>query len=110
MDDHRLEFEVWIGTDGDGAGRRVRMTAPHGFVRVVAVETLRREVASFGAVARLQEEARLRAAVEHHAVPTVHDLGWVEGWVALVSEHVGGADLAEWVEACRGLGPVVPMR
>ena len=107
---HQFELDECIGTGGYGVVYRARMTSPNGLVRVVAVKALRPDVVSVGAVARLQDEARLLAALQHRAVLAVHDLVRFEGRVALVSEYIEGSDLAELIEEAGGSGPVVPVR
>ena len=108
MNEHHFEFDECIGTGGFGVVYRARMTTTNGLVRVVAVKALRPDAASPGAVARLRDEARLLAALQHRAILAVHDLVRLDGRIALVSEYVEGADLAQLIE--EGEVPVVPAR
>ncbi len=111
MNDHQFEFEECIGTGGFGVVYRARMTTPAGLVRTVAVKALRSDVASGSAVARLRDEAKLLAALQHRSILAVHDLVRLDGRFALVSEYVEGADLAQLVrESSDRGGPVVPDR
>ena len=98
MNEHHFEFDECIGTGGFGVVYRARMTTSNGLVRVVAVKALREDVTSRSAVARLRDEARLLAALQHRAIIAVHDLVRLDGRIALVSEYIEGADVAQIVE------------
>ncbi|HCH63778.1 MAG TPA: hypothetical protein DFR83_13315 [Deltaproteobacteria bacterium] len=104
VSEDRFDFEECIGTGGFGVVYRARMTTAAGLVRTVAVKALRSDVTSTSAVARLRDEARLLAALRHRAILAVHDLTMLDGCVALVSEYIEGADLAQLVT-----GPTDPL-
>ena len=83
-----------IGEGGFGEVYRAAMRSAGGLEREVAVKTLKPAVALDGeALARLQDEARLLARLDHRSILAVHDLVRLGDRVALVTELLRGQDL-----------------
>jgi eukaryotic-like serine/threonine-protein kinase len=95
----------WIRVLGRGAHGEVRLaevTDAHNFSQVLAVKTLAPEISGDAELAaRLRDEARLLALLNHDHVVRVHGLTEVEGNLAVLMEFVPGADLSE-------VGPMPP--
>ena len=92
-----FDIHVCLGRGGFGEVYRATMRSAGGLSREVAVKTLRAGVSDPEAVARLRDEARLLAALNHPAIPAVYDLAMIAGRVALVTEYVPGADLTDFI-------------
>jgi len=95
-----------LGRGGFGEVYRATTSHPGGLETVVAVKVLRSDVDPAGdAVRRLRDEGRLLARLDHPTILRVHDLCLLDGRVALVTEYVDGADLADcWT----GVPPLSP--
>src|SRR6185503_8737130 len=84
----------WLGTGGMGEVYRARDTA---LGREVALKTLPEELAGQPErLARLKQEARILASLNHSGIATVHGLEQSDGGVpVLVMELVEGETLAD---------------
>lgn len=72
-----------------------RVETAGGLTRRVAIKLLRDDIADEQTVARTIDEAHLLARLNHPGVVGVEDLVRVDGRLAILSEFVEGADLAE---------------
>ena len=98
------EIESQLGSGGMGTVYRAR---DRRLGRLVAVKVLRDDVAGDTAVAdRLEQEARLAAALNHPHVCTIHDIGRQDGHLFLVMELVEGITLATRLETERRRLPI----
>ena len=91
-----IKVEFMLGRGGQAtvyAARRVRRS---GFVQRVALKVAERHAQS---EALLKREARLQAQLQHRHIVAAHDLLTLGGHLALLMEHVDGADLRRI--ACR---------
>ena len=76
-------------------------------LREVAVKVLRAGAfADTGEAARLLEEARALAALDHPHIVRVHEAAAGEGFVEIVLELVRGKDLGRWIRESSPLSPV----
>jgi eukaryotic-like serine/threonine-protein kinase len=99
-----LAFRSCLGRGGFGEVYRATMTGVGGLTTDVAVKVLRSDLdPASQAVQRLKDEGRLLARLNHPAILNVYDLLVVQGRVALITEFVDGADLAEVM-----VGPTPP--
>src|SRR5258706_10462453 len=109
------EIVSWLGAGGMGEVYRARDTA---LDREVALKTLPEELARQpDRLARLKQEARILASLNHPGIATVHGLEESDGGVpVLVMELVQGETLADRLrrgplpldEAARG-APEIPL-
>jgi serine/threonine protein kinase len=94
-----------LGEGGFGAVYRGELIGASGFTKQVAIKLLNAEASAFeDFAARLRDEARLLALLNHRAIVHVEDLVRIDGCWAVVMEFVDGADLKELL----GLGPLPP--
>lgn len=97
--DTHLELGPLLGSGGFGDVYRARMRSRGGLQTLVAVKVIHPGVVlQDDAVARLQGEGQLLARIQHPAVVRALDLVRIRGRLALVTEYVPGADLAEFVQ------------
>jgi uncharacterized RDD family membrane protein YckC len=95
---HIDHFEI-RGLLGEGGMGRVYLANDLSLDRPVALKLLRRELASNPAlVARLVDEARAQARLQHPNVVTIYYIGQFEGASYFVMEYVRGRTLAEVLE------------
>jgi serine/threonine protein kinase len=94
----RFELRQCLGVGGFGEVYLATMSSPGGISQDVAVKLLNPGLDPRSqAVARLRDEGHLLAALDHPAILQVRDLVVLQGRIALVTEYVPGADLAEVV-------------
>lgn len=102
-----FEFVDCLGQGGFGEVYRARIRSPGGLASLAAVKVLRRDLSVDGdAVRRLRDEGRLLARLDHPTILRAFDLVRLDGRLALVTELVEGADLAELLRA----DPPLPAR
>lgn len=90
-------FERCLGRGGFGEVYLATRRAADGLERRVAVKVLREDLPNLdAAVARLQDEGRLLAMLDHPAIVQVVELTRLAGRVALVTEYVDGVDLSRF--------------
>ena len=95
-----------LGRGGFGEVYRAERTSPSGLVMPVALKVLRADVLAPGsALARLKDEAKMLARLEHPNILQVHDLVILDGRVALVTELVEGIDLEQALFGESRMGP-----
>jgi uncharacterized RDD family membrane protein YckC len=95
---HIDHFEI-RGLLGEGGMGRVYLAHDLSLDRPVALKFLRRELASNPAlIARLVDEARAQARLQHPNVVTIYYIGNFEGASYFVMEYVRGKTLAELLE------------
>jgi serine/threonine protein kinase len=107
-----------LKSGGMGSVLLARRRGPGSFEQLVAIKTVKPELASTPAVrAMFLDEAAILARINHPGIATVHDFGEADGTLYMVMEYVAGIpfrDLIEHrppptviaravVEACRGL-------
>ena len=98
-----------LSAGGMGAVLLARRRGPAGFERLVAIKTIRPELAGAApARAMFLDEARLLARLGHPAIAQVHDFGEHAGGLYLVMEYVAGIALRDL--AHRPLPPAVAAR
>ena len=95
---HIDHFEI-RGLLGEGGMGRVYLAHDLSLDRPVAIKLLRRELASNPTlVARLVDEARAQARLQHPNMVTIYYIGQFEGASYFVMEYVRGRTLSELVE------------
>ena len=95
---HIDHFEI-RGVLGEGGMGRVYLAHDLSLDRPVAIKLLRRELASNPAlIARMVDEARAQARLQHPNVVTIYYIGNFEGASYFVMEYVRGKTLAELLE------------
>ena len=95
---HIDHFEI-RGLLGEGGMGRVYLAHDLSLDRPVALKLLRRELASNPAlIARMVDEARAQARLQHPNVVTIYYIGKFEGASYFVMEYVRGKTLAEVLE------------
>jgi len=91
----RFQLHACVGVGGFGEVYRASMVSTGGLEREVAVKTLRPTVApDTDAVRRLRDEARMLARLQHRAILHVHDIVYLAGRIALVTNYLDGEDVA----------------
>ena len=100
-------FDRCLGKGGFGEVYLAYQHRPHGIVRKVAVKLLRSspEAQDTRAIKRLKDEARVLSILDHPSILSVHELTWIEGRLALVTEYVPGIDLGDRILVGRLLPP-----
>ena len=94
----RFEFGRCLGRGSFGEVYAATMRSPGGLESPVAVKLLRADIDLEGdAVHRLRDEGRLLARLNHPAILKVFDLVRLRGRLALITELVDGADLADCI-------------
>lgn len=88
----RFDVEACLGRGGFGEVYRARCRLPSGIERTVALKMLRAREADPDALARLRDEARSLALLDHPNILRVDDLVLLAGHTAVVAEFVDGAD------------------
>jgi serine/threonine protein kinase len=102
----RFRFGRCLGRGSFGEVYAATMRSPGGLESPVAVKLLRADIDLEGdAVRRLRDEGRLLARLNHPAILKVFDLVTLRGRLALITELVDGADLADCIE-----GASMPVR
>jgi uncharacterized RDD family membrane protein YckC len=95
---HIDHFEI-RGLLGEGGMGRVYLAHDLSLDRPVALKLLRRELADNPAlIARIVDEARAQARLQHPNVVTIYYIGNFEGASYFVMEYVRGKTLAELIE------------
>ena len=95
-DKRQFHIHNCLGSGGFGEVYRATMKSAGGLQTEVAVKVLHATLdAKSQAVQRLRDEAKLLGILNHPAILRVTDLVSLEGRIALVTEYVEGADLAE---------------
>ncbi|MBN2574020.1 MAG: protein kinase [Deltaproteobacteria bacterium] len=95
---HIDHFEI-RGLLGEGGMGRVYLAHDLSLDRPVALKLLRGELASNPElVARMVDEARAQARLQHPNVVTIYYIGQYEGASYFVMEYVRGKTLGEWLE------------
>ncbi|MEQ1506278.1 MAG: serine/threonine-protein kinase [Myxococcota bacterium] len=90
-------FVRCLGRGGFGEVYLAVRRAPDGLERRVAVKVLRSDLPDGTlAMARLTDEARLLAILDHPSIVAAHELTRLHGRVALITEYIEGADLARF--------------
>ncbi len=107
--EQRYKVSTLIGKGASGLVHRARDRALN---RVVAIKTLKEELAERrGMVARFIREARIVAQLEHPAIVPVHDLGQLpDGRWYITMKEVSGSTLRQLIKGlhkARGHGPFV---
>ena len=98
MQTNGLSFKLTecLGRGGFGEVYRASVSSYGGIDRTVAVKILRSDLAiGSDAVARLRDEARVLARLNHPNIIKVQELTLLEGRVALVMEYLEGEDLSD---------------
>jgi serine/threonine protein kinase len=100
-------FERCLGRGGFGEVYLAARRGADGLSRRVAVKVLREDLPNpEGAVARLQDEGRLLALLDHPAIVQLVELTRLRGRIALVTEYVDGVDVARFANP----GSLLPPR
>jgi serine/threonine protein kinase len=97
----RRQFRIGpcLGRGGYGDVYRAAMRSPGGLETTVALKVLRQEVlVSSDAIARLRDEGRMLARINHPVVVRAYDFTMMEGRIALVTEFVDGEDLEKCLQ------------
>ncbi|HTJ47481.1 MAG TPA: serine/threonine-protein kinase [Kofleriaceae bacterium] len=105
------DYEVLraLKTGGMGEVLLARRHGPEGFERLVAIKTIRAELAGAAAVrAMFLDEAKLLARLVHPAIAQVTDFGEEAGGLYLVMEYVPGVRFRELAE--RRVPPAIAAR
>lgn len=102
----RFDFGRCLGAGGFGEVYLAKMTTHGGLSREVAVKLLLAGIDP-GGVARLRDEARMLAALNHPAILQVYDLVGLEGRPALVTEYIDGCDVSTLITETGPLPPRV---
>lgn len=92
----RRQFRIGLclGQGGYGDVYQATMRSSGGLEKIVALKVLREDVLlSEDALARLRDEGRLLARINHPVVVRAFDLTHLDGRVGLVTEFVNGDDL-----------------
>lgn len=90
-------FDRCLGQGGFGEVYLAYQHRPEGIVRKVAVKLLRTDLdmQDPSALKRLKDEARVLSILDHPSILSLHELTWIEGRLALVTEYVPGTDLGD---------------
>lgn len=90
-------FDRCLGQGGFGEVYLAYQHRPGGVVRKVAVKLLRTDLdmQDPSALKRLKEEARVLSILDHPSILALHELTWIEGRLALITEYVPGTDLGD---------------
>ncbi len=102
MNDLRRTFTLGpcLGRGGFGEVYRAVMRSSAGLETEVAVKILKSDLdLRADAVKRLRDEGRILARLNHPTILKVYDLISLDGRVALVTEYVEGADVADVLSA-----------
>jgi serine/threonine protein kinase len=92
----RYEIVRSVATGGMGCVWLGRLSGKHGFEKLVAIKTLRPELAALpGLRTMLLDEARICSRLEHANVAQILDVGEYEALPYIVFEWVDGAPLGE---------------
>ena len=101
-------FHRCLGRGGFGEVYLATRTGAEGLDRKVAVKVLRSDLPDPElALARLKDEARLLAMLNHPAIVAALELTKLHGRIALVTEYVEGTDLSRFCTPARRLPPRV---
>jgi serine/threonine-protein kinase len=110
LDFQRYDLVEQIAAGGMGEVFVGHVRGEHGFLKMVAVKRIRRELASSpDFVVRFVAEAKLAVQLSHANVVQVFDLGRVGDDLLLVMEYVHGADLRQLLGSLRRLGQRMPV-
>jgi eukaryotic-like serine/threonine-protein kinase len=105
----RYELLCPIAEGGMASVWAARLSARHGFEKLVAIKTI---LPKFAGDARFRamfvDEARIAARVDHPNVAQVFDLGEDRGAPYLVMEYVDGDSLSKLNRACQRRGAQIP--
>jgi serine/threonine protein kinase len=116
----RYEILGHIGTGGMGEVFKARARGAHGFEKVVALKRLRPRWARDRAMAaRLIDEARISARLQHANIVQVFDFGRLKDELFIVMEYVDGPSLdailvalenrGEWISLAQTLQVIVEL-
>ncbi len=87
-----------------------RATGMEGFARHVVIKCIRGELAREDQlVESFLEEARIAAALHHHNIVQVHDIGEQDGSYFFAMEYVHGEDVSKLLAKVRDRGEQVPL-
>ncbi|MEZ4321538.1 MAG: serine/threonine-protein kinase [Myxococcota bacterium] len=107
----RFVFGPCLGRGSFGEVYAATMRSPGGLESPVAVKLLRADIDPRGeAVRRLRDEGRLLARLNHPAILKVFDLVTLRSRIALITELVEGADLAECLPNKAEGSAAIPVR
>ncbi|MCB9665769.1 MAG: serine/threonine protein kinase [Alphaproteobacteria bacterium] len=104
----RMEYQVGarLGAGAFGEVYSATMRSPSGIEQQVAVKLLNPGLSPQAQpVARLRDEGKILASLQHPVILRVHDLVVLDGRVALVTEYVPGADLHWCIHDTPGMPP-----
>lgn len=97
-----------LSAGGMGSVHLAKRTGLHGFEKLVAIKTIRREFSSRDDFRKLfQDEARIVARISHPSVTQVYDFGEDEGTLYLAMELVHGVSLDVVLERHTAVPPSV---
>ena len=100
-----------LKTGGMGAVLLGRRRGPGAFEQLVAIKTIRAELASAASVrAMFLDEAAILARVNHPGIATVHDFGEAAGTLYMVMEYVAGNSLRASLDDGERMPPGVAAR
>jgi eukaryotic-like serine/threonine-protein kinase len=105
----RYELLCPIAEGGMASVWAARLSARHGFEKLVAIKTILPKLA--GDVrfrAMFVDEARIAARIDHPNVGQVFDLGEHRGALYLVMEYIDGDSLSKLNRACQRRGAQIP--
>lgn len=103
-----LEVLALISSGGMGDVLLARRTGVHGFAKLVAVKTIRPELAKRPEIrAMFLDEARLVARLDHPAITHVHDFGEEGDLLYLTMEYVPGVSFGQIRD--KSAGPTEPL-
>lgn len=103
-----LEVLALISSGGMGDVLLARRTGVHGFAKLVAVKTIRPELAKRPEIrAMFLDEARLVARLDHPAITHVHDFGEEGDLLYLTMEYVPGVSFGQIRD--KNAGPTDPL-
>jgi serine/threonine-protein kinase len=94
-------YEVLAELESGGMGEVyiARRRGAHGFAKLVALKTIRRDRAGSDDVRSMfLDEARLVARLDHPAIAQVHDFGEQDGSLYLAMEYIAGLPFTELIE------------
>ena len=106
----RYEILSELGKGSFAVVLRARMTAEHGFSKIVALKLLYNDLASEGAdeAKALINEARVGSKLKHPNIVDTYDFGLHEGHPYIVMEHIDGLTLAQILECLKLINRRVP--
>jgi serine/threonine-protein kinase len=94
-----LEILARLDEGGMGEVLLARRNGAHGFEKLLAVKTVKSDLAKRADVrAMFLDEARLVASLVHPAIAQVHDFGEVDGQLYLAMEYVAGVPFSRWTQ------------